>query len=73
MHPDAAVIDVGGSEHHWVASSDRDPEPVQCFGCFTADLREMVQWLVEKGVRSVALQWFWATQAVRERWWPSKE
>jgi len=56
VHPDAAGIDVGGSEH-WVAiSPDRDPEPVRRFGCFTADLREMGQWLVEKGVRSVALQ-----------------
>src|SRR5216110_3127311 len=56
VHPDAAGIDVGGSEH-WVAvSPDRDPEPVRRFGCFTADLREMGQWLVQKGVRSVALQ-----------------
>jgi transposase len=56
VHPDAAGIDVGGSEH-WVAvSPDRDPEPVRRFGCFTADLREMARWLTEKGVRSVALQ-----------------
>jgi transposase len=56
VHPDAAGIDVGGSEH-WVAvSPDRDPEPVRCFGCFTADLREMARWLLEKGVRCVALQ-----------------
>ena len=56
VHPDAAGIDVGGSEH-WVAiSPDRDPEPVRRFGCFTADLREMAVWLVEKGVRSVAMQ-----------------
>ena len=56
VHPDAAGIDVGGSEH-WVAvSPDRDREPVRRFGCFTADLREMGRWLVEKGVRSVALQ-----------------
>ena len=56
VHPDAAGIDVGGSEH-WVAvSPDRDPEPVRRFGCFTADLREMACWLVEKGVRSVAMQ-----------------
>ena len=56
VHPDAAGIDVGGSEH-WVAvSPDRDPEPVRRFGCFTADLREMARWLVEKGVRSVAMQ-----------------
>jgi transposase len=56
VHPDAAGIDVGGSEH-WVAiSPDRDPKPVRSFGCFTADLREMAAWLVEKGVRSVAMQ-----------------
>jgi transposase len=56
VHPDAAGIDVGGSEH-WVAiGPDRDPEPVRRFGCFTADVREMGQWLVEKGVRSVAMQ-----------------
>ena len=56
VHPDAAGIDVGGSEH-WVAvSPDRDPEPVRPFGCFTADLREMAKWLIDKGVRSVAMQ-----------------
>jgi transposase len=56
VHPDAAGIDVGGSEH-WVAvSPERDPEPVRCFSCFTADLRERAQWLLEKGVRSVAMQ-----------------
>jgi transposase len=56
VHPEAAGIDVGGSEH-WVAiSPDRDPEPVRCFGCFTADLREMARWLIDKGVRSVAMQ-----------------
>ena len=32
VHPDAAGIDVGGSEH-WVAvSPDRDPEPVRPSG-----------------------------------------
>ena len=56
MHPDAAGIDVGGSEH-WVAiSPERDPEPVRRFGCFTTDLHEMARWLIEKGVRSVAMQ-----------------
>jgi transposase len=56
VHPNAAGIDVGGSAH-WVAiSPDRDPEPVRCFGCFTADLHAMARWLVEKGVRSVAMQ-----------------
>ena len=56
VHADAAGIDIGGSEH-WVAvSPERDAEPVRRFGCFTADIREMAEWLVEKGVHSVALQ-----------------
>jgi len=56
VHPDAAGIDVGGSEH-WVAiGPERDPEPVRRFGCFTVDLREMAQWLVDRGVKSVAMQ-----------------
>jgi transposase len=56
VHPDAAGIDVGGNEH-WVAIiPDRDPEPVRRFGTFTADLHQMARWLVDKGVRSVAMQ-----------------
>lgn len=56
VHPDAAGIDVGGSEHGVAINPDRDPEPVRRFGCFTADLREMARWLIDKGVRSVAMQ-----------------
>src|SRR5713226_1130716 len=56
VHPDAAGIDIGGSEH-WVAiSPERDPEPVRCFDCFTADVEQMADWLIERGVRSVAMQ-----------------
>jgi transposase len=56
MHPEAAGIDIGGSEH-WVAiNPERDPEPVRCFDCFTADVERMADWLMERGVRSVAMQ-----------------
>jgi transposase len=56
MHPDAAGIDIGGSEH-WVAiSPERDPEPVRCFDCFTADVERMADCLIDRGVRSVAMQ-----------------
>src|SRR5215467_2731377 len=56
VHPDAAGIDVGSSEH-WVAiSPDRDAEPVRDFPCFTADLREMGRWLLENGVHSGDMQ-----------------
>src|SRR5437867_8006758 len=56
VHPHAAGIDIGGREH-WVAiSRERDEDPVRRFDCFTADLEQMAKWLVEKGVRSVAMQ-----------------
>jgi transposase len=56
VHPDAAGIDIGGSEH-WVAiSPERDERPVRCFDCFTADLEQMADWLASRGVRSVAMQ-----------------
>jgi len=49
-------MDIGGSEH-WVAiSPERDEGPVRCDGTFTADLNSMAQWLLEKGVRRVAMQ-----------------
>lgn len=56
VHPDAAGIDIGGSEH-WVAiSPEKDEQPVRCFECFTADLEQMADWLLVHGVRSVAMQ-----------------
>jgi transposase len=56
IHPDAAGIDIGGGEH-WVAiSPERDAQPIRCFGCYTAEIRQLAQWLVEKGVKSVAMQ-----------------
>ena len=60
VHPDAAGIDIGGSEH-WVAiSPDRDEQPVRCFDCFTADLEQMADWLAARGVRTI--------RAVRTLW-----
>jgi transposase len=56
VHPDAAGIDIGAREH-WVAiSPERDPEPVRSFKCFTADVEQMAAWLIERGIRSVAMQ-----------------
>ena len=56
VHPHAAGIDIGGSQH-WVAiNPERDEQPVRCFDCVTADLEQMADWLVDRGVRSVAMQ-----------------
>lgn len=56
VHPKAAGIDVG-NEEHWVAVPPHvDPEPVRNFGCFTKDLQELANWLVECGIETVAMQ-----------------
>jgi len=56
VHPNAAGVDIGGSEH-WVAiNPELDEKPVRCFQCFTEDLQQMADWLIERGVRSVAMQ-----------------
>ena len=56
VHPHAAGSDIGGSEH-WVAiSPERDQEPVRRFDCFTADVEALANWLVDRGIGSVAMQ-----------------
>jgi transposase len=56
VHPMAAGIDVGNSEH-WVAVPPHlDAEPVRVFGCFTADLVALADWLEKLGIQTVAMQ-----------------
>jgi transposase len=53
---DAAGIDLG-SETHWVAvPADRDEMSVRSFGCFTADLYGMAEWLKKCGITTVAME-----------------
>jgi len=56
MHPEAAGIDVGNGSHYVAVRADRDAEPVRRFGCFTADLHRLADWLRSCGVKSVAMQ-----------------
>ena len=56
MHPNAAGIDVGNDAHYVAVRPDRDPNPVQRFDCFTADLHRLADWLQPCGVTTVALQ-----------------
>lgn len=54
--PNAGGIDLG-AEEIWVAvPAERDPNPVRRFEAFTQDLKAIVQWLVDCGVRSVAME-----------------
>ena len=50
MNKDAAGIDIGA------VPADRDEEPVRSFGCFTADLHAMANWLKKYGIAAVAME-----------------
>jgi transposase len=56
VHPDAAGIDIGNSEHYVAIAPGKSEEPVRKFRCFTHDLRELAQFLKAHGIRSVAMQ-----------------
>jgi len=56
VHPDAAGIDVGNESHFVAVPAGRDPQPVQEFGSWTADLQRMAAWLKACGIRTVAMQ-----------------
>jgi len=52
----AAGLDVGSREH-WVAvPADHDSQPVRSFGTFTSDLHALADWLLQCGVKSVAME-----------------
>ena len=56
MNLNAAGIDVG-SDAHWVAvPQDRDAQPVQCFGAFTADLYALAAWLRPCQIETVVME-----------------
>ena len=56
INPDAAGIDIG-SEEHWVAVAEgRSEHAVRKFGCFTADLHDMANWLEQCGVKTIAME-----------------
>ena len=56
VHPYAAGIDIGNESHYVAVPPSRDPQPVRCFGCTTAELKKMAEWLTQCGIRTVALQ-----------------
>jgi transposase len=56
VHPDAAGIDIGNESHYVAVPPTRDSQPVRRFGCTTAELKEMANWLKQCGIRTVAMQ-----------------
>ena len=55
-HPNAAGIDIGSVKHYVAVPDDRAKENVKSFGCFTADLYELVKWLKECKIDTVAME-----------------
>jgi transposase len=56
VHPDAAGIDIGNECHYAAVPPSRDSQPVRRFGCTTAELKTMADWLQQCRIRTVAMQ-----------------
>jgi transposase len=56
VHFNAAGIDIGNASHYVAIAPNLDDKPVRQFSCFTEDLRRLAEWLVGKGIRTVAMQ-----------------
>src|ERR1700686_4533812 len=56
VHPDAAGIDIGNESHYVAVPPKRDTQPVRRFGCTTAELKAMAEWLKQCRIRTVAMQ-----------------
>jgi transposase len=56
MNLHAAGIDVGATEHWGAVPEDRDEEPVQRFGAFTADLYVLAEWLRQCQIETVVME-----------------
>jgi hypothetical protein len=56
INPNAAGIDIG-ADRHWVSVPvDREKDSVRSFGCFTADLYAMADWLKHCRIETVAME-----------------
>jgi transposase len=56
IHPNAAGIDIGNESHYVAVPPDRESQPVRRFGCTTAELKAMADWLNQCGICTVAMQ-----------------
>src|SRR5437899_12899293 len=55
VHPDAAGIDIGNESHYVAVPPTRDSEPIRRFGCTTAELKSMANWLKQCGIQTIAI------------------
>ena len=52
----AAGMDIGADEIVVAVPPDRDPQPIRAFRTFTPDLEALVEWLLECGIDTVAME-----------------
>src|SRR5260370_37559303 len=55
-NPDAAGIDIGAQVHYVAVPEDRAEVSVRSFGAYTAQLDELVQWLKDCGIKTLAME-----------------
>lgn len=55
-HLDAAGIDVGSQVHYVAVPEGRAEVSVRCFGAYTAQLDELVQWLKDCAIKTVVME-----------------
>jgi transposase len=56
VNPDAAGIDIGSVRHYVAIPEGRVGRTIENFGCVTAELERMANWLIGCGVSTVALE-----------------
>jgi len=56
LHPDAAGIDCGATEHFVAVPPDRDATSVRAFPTFTGDLQRLADWLTACRITHVAME-----------------
>lgn len=56
IQPNACGIDIGGESIFVCVPRDRDPKPIREVTAFTANLREMAEWLKKCGITSIAME-----------------
>lgn len=56
LNPNCAGIDIGAAELFVCIAKDSSNQEVRAFPTFTADIKQMIEWLKRNGVESVAME-----------------
>ena len=56
LNEHAAGVDIGSREMYAAVAPELDAEPVRCYTTFTDELKKLVAWFRERGIRTVAME-----------------